>query len=213
MNSVQRVLSKSFQEFFHSEKSSGVLLIACTLVSLSIANSPLGADYLGFWQAKVGGMSVEHWINDGLMAVFFLLIGLELERELHSGELSNAKNALLPVVAALGGILVPALIHFSLNSGTPTQAGHRHSDGDRHRLRARRAGAARRSHPRCAEGVRGRLRGDRRPGRDHCHRRVLHSAPFARLPAGGAGDVGDAVPVESQIPGDVACGPICLAAR
>ena len=68
-------------------------------------------------------MSVEHWINDGLMAVFFLLIGLELERELHSGELSNAKNALLPVVAALGGILVPALIHFSFNSGTPTQPG------------------------------------------------------------------------------------------
>ena len=123
MNSVQRVLSNTFQEFFHSEKSSGILLIGCTLVSLSIANSPLGAGYLGFWHAVVGGMSIEHWINDGLMAIFFLLIGLELERELHSGELSNAKNALLPVVAALGGILAPALIHLSFNSGTPTQAG------------------------------------------------------------------------------------------
>jgi len=68
-------------------------------------------------------MSLEHWINDALMAVFFLLIGLELERELYVGELSNFQNALLPVVAAIGGMVAPALIHFSLNGGTPTQAG------------------------------------------------------------------------------------------
>ena len=67
--------------------------------------------------------SLEHWINDGLMAIFFLLIGLELERELYNGELSNVKNALLPIVAAIGGMLVPALIHFSMNAGTPTQDG------------------------------------------------------------------------------------------
>ena len=68
-------------------------------------------------------MSLEHWINDGLMAVFFLFIGLELERELYNGELSNVKKALLPIVAAVGGIAAPALIHFLLNAGTPTQAG------------------------------------------------------------------------------------------
>lgn len=72
---------------------------------------------------RVGGLSLEHWINDALMAIFFLFIGLELERELYIGELSNVHNALLPMVAALGGITAPALIHFSLNAGTPTQAG------------------------------------------------------------------------------------------
>jgi NhaA family Na+:H+ antiporter len=71
----------------------------------------------------VGGLSVEHWINDGLMAIFFLLIGLELERELYNGELSSFKNALLPIFAAVGGIALPALIHFALNNGTSTQAG------------------------------------------------------------------------------------------
>jgi NhaA family Na+:H+ antiporter len=75
------------------------------------------------WQMYVGGMSVEHWINDGLMAIFFLFIGLELERELYNGELSNFKRALLPVFAAIGGIALPAAIHFSFNYGTPTQAG------------------------------------------------------------------------------------------
>lgn len=68
-------------------------------------------------------MSVEHWINDGLMAVFFLMVGLELERELYNGELSDFRNALLPIVAAVGGICVPALLHFALNAGTSTQGG------------------------------------------------------------------------------------------
>lgn len=70
----------------------------------------------------IGPLSVEHWINDGLMPVFFLLIGLELKRELYNGELSNFKNALLPIFVAAGGVLVPALIHFFLNIGKPTQA-------------------------------------------------------------------------------------------
>lgn len=123
MRAVQQRLSETFQRFFNSEKSSGVLLIACTLVSLLVANSARGADYLGFWQSLTLGMSLEHWINDGLMAVFFLLIGLELERELYSGELANVRNAALPIVAALGGIATPALIHFAFNAGTPTQSG------------------------------------------------------------------------------------------
>jgi NhaA family Na+:H+ antiporter len=123
MDVVQMKLSNTFKRFSESEKSGGILLVICTVVSLLLANSIIGANYLSIWQILVGGLSFEHWINDALMAVFFLLIGLELERELYSGELSNFKNALLPIFAALGGICLPALIHFLLNSGTPTQAG------------------------------------------------------------------------------------------
>jgi len=123
MGTANSTLSRAFNEFFDSEKSSGVLLIVCTAISLLIANTPQGADYLGFWRKEAGGLSLEQWVNDALMAVFFLLIGLELERELYVGELSSLKSALLPIVAALGGMIAPALIHFSLNAGAPTQAG------------------------------------------------------------------------------------------
>jgi NhaA family Na+:H+ antiporter len=120
---MQMKLTQTFTRFVESEKSSALLLILCTAVSLSVANSPLAPAYLGLWHASVAGLSVEHWINDGLMAVFFLYVGLELERELYSGELSSFRNALLPLVAAIGGLAVPALIHFALNAGTPAQAG------------------------------------------------------------------------------------------
>jgi len=120
---IQQRLSTTFQSFFHSEKSSGILLIICTLVSILLANSGFGPTYLGLWHTYLGPLSVEHWINDAFMAIFFLLIGLELERELYNGELANLKNALLPVLAAIGGIIAPALIHFSLNGGTETQSG------------------------------------------------------------------------------------------
>jgi len=123
MGVIKRNLSKTFRNFFDSEKSGGILLIICTAVSLAVANSAAGEGYAALWHTYVGGLSLEHWINDALMAVFFLFIGLELERELYVGELSDFRNALLPIVAALGGILFPALIHFSLNAGTPTQAG------------------------------------------------------------------------------------------
>jgi len=117
------VLTRTFIAFFDSEKAGGVLLILCTLASLLVANSAPGPSYQEFWQTRFLSLSVEHWVNDGLMTVFFLLIGLELERELYVGELSSVRNAALPIVAALGGIALPALIHFSLNAGTPTQAG------------------------------------------------------------------------------------------
>jgi Na+:H+ antiporter, NhaA family len=120
---LQRPLTSTYNRFFESEKSGGVLLIICTLISLGIANSPVGKEYLHFWHLQLAGLSLEHWINDALMAVFFLMIGLELKRELYSGELSDFKNALLPIFAAMGGIVVPALIHYSLNAGTPSQAG------------------------------------------------------------------------------------------
>jgi Na+:H+ antiporter, NhaA family len=123
MTAIQKPLSNTFKRFFDSERSGGILLIICIVISLGIANSPVGEAYSHFWHMNFGGLSVEHWVNDALMAIFFLLIGLELERELYSGELSNLKSALLPIFAAAGGIAVPALIHFSLNTGTPTQAG------------------------------------------------------------------------------------------
>ncbi|HSK72437.1 MAG TPA: Na+/H+ antiporter NhaA [Pyrinomonadaceae bacterium] len=116
-------LTKTFKEFFDGEKSTGIILIFCTIISLIIANSAFSDAYLGVWHTYIGGLSVEHWVNDGLMAIFFLLIGLELERELYKGELSNFRNALLPIFAAIGGLALPALIHFALNAGTPTQAG------------------------------------------------------------------------------------------
>lgn len=123
MATVQRKLSRSFKAFFDSEKSSGIVLILCTILSLALANSAFGESYLAIWHSYIGGMSVEHWINDALMAIFFLLIGLELERELYNGELSNLRNAMLPIFAAIGGICVPAGIHFFFNYGTASQAG------------------------------------------------------------------------------------------
>ena len=123
MDSRPSALSRTFTEFFDSAKAGGVVLIFCTAVSLALANSPLSGEYLGLWSAQWGGLTIEHWINDGLMAVFFLLIGLELEREIYNGELSDLRSALLPIFAAVGGVGVPALIHYLLNSGTPTQPG------------------------------------------------------------------------------------------
>ena len=121
---IQKIkLTDSFKEFFENEKSAGIMLIICSIISLIVANSVFSESYLSFWKTNVGGLTISYWVNDGLMAVFFLLIGLELKRELYKGELSDLRNALLPIFAAFGGIALPALIHFGFNSGTPTQAG------------------------------------------------------------------------------------------
>ena len=109
--------------FIGNEKSGGILLIFCTLLSLLLANSSAGDSYVHFWHGELAGRSIEFWINDGLMAVFFLLVGLEIKHELKSGELSNRKQAMLPLIAALGGMLVPAAIHFGFNNGLPSQPG------------------------------------------------------------------------------------------
>ncbi|MFN3753331.1 Na+/H+ antiporter NhaA [Flavobacterium sp.] len=116
-------LTKLFRGFFESEKSGGLLLILCTVVSLVLANSSLGESYHHFWLTQFSGKSIEYWINDGLMTIFFLLIGLELEREIYKGELSNIKDALLPIFGAIGGMFIPALIFIMFNYGTNTQAG------------------------------------------------------------------------------------------
>ena len=116
-------ITKLFKDFFESEKVGGLILIACTMISLMLANSSFSQEYLHFWHTNINGHSLEHWINDGLMAIFFLLIGLELEREVYIGELSDLKKATLPIFAALGGMIVPALLYLSLNFGTETQSG------------------------------------------------------------------------------------------
>ena len=120
-----------FKGFFDSEKLAGLILVACTVVSLLIANSAVGEGYIHFMHQKVNlsfssvslNYSIEHWVNDGLMAIFFLMVGLEVERELYAGELADFKKAILPLAAAAGGICVPAAIHFLFNNGTATQAG------------------------------------------------------------------------------------------
>ena len=116
-------LTKTFKAFFESEKSGGLLLLFVTILSMLLANSSFQDEYIAFWGTNIGSHSITHWINDGLMAIFFLLIGLELEREMYQGELSSIKNAALPIFGAFGGMIVPAGIFLLLNFGTITQNG------------------------------------------------------------------------------------------
>jgi len=116
-------ITKFFKEFFSNSQSSGILLVFCVLISLMIANSSASAGFQSFLDQSWGPYSVSVWINDGLMAVFFLLVGLEIKRELLDGELSNFKNASLPILAAIGGMLVPAAIFTLFNHGTEYSKG------------------------------------------------------------------------------------------
>ena len=127
---VERIV-RPFQDFADKQSSGGILLLAATVIALAWANSPWAESYFALWHTKlsvgVGDFSISkdltHWINDGLMAVFFLVVGLEIKREVLVGELSSARNAVLPVVAALGGAVVPALIYLLINAGTEGSAG------------------------------------------------------------------------------------------
>lgn len=116
-------LTQYFKNFFHNSQSSGILLLFCVFISLLIANSSLGPGFQGILDSLVGPYTVGVWINDGLMAIFFLLVGLEIKREMVEGELSNIKNASLPIFAAIGGMVVPALIYALFNSSTPYHKG------------------------------------------------------------------------------------------
>jgi NhaA family Na+:H+ antiporter len=116
-------ISRLFSEFFESEKSGGVILVCVTIISMLLANSAWSGNYIEFWHADINGHTLVHWINDGLMTIFFLLIGLELEREIYAGELSNLKKASLPAFAAIGGMVLPAAVYLILNYGTETQNG------------------------------------------------------------------------------------------
>lgn len=122
---------RPFREFLKSGSAGGVILLACVVVSLLMANSPLGIHFERVLSIELGvdteqlqlRYSVLLWINDGLMAIFFLMVGLEIKRELVEGELSSPKKAALPILAAAGGVLVPASIYAVFNAGTPTAAG------------------------------------------------------------------------------------------
>lgn len=115
--------NKLLKKIINDEKSGGIVLIFCTIVSLIIANSAFSEGYLHFWHISLAGLSLELWINDGLMAIFFLMIGLELKREVFIGEFSRPRNAILPVAAALGGMVVPVAFFLLFNLGLPTQSG------------------------------------------------------------------------------------------
>ncbi len=110
--------------FLESEKSGGLLLLFCAIGSIVISNSSLGEGYLHFWHTPVLSKPIEFWINDGLMTIFFLQVGLEIEREIYIGELKDIKNSLLPIIAAIGGMVVPAVIHSFFNKGLPSQNGY-----------------------------------------------------------------------------------------
>jgi len=116
-------ITKVFTEFFESEKAAGLVLIFCAAFSLFISNSGLAALYNSLWNIQIANHTIAHWINDGLMTIFFLLIGLELEREIYIGELSNIKESLLPIFAAFGGVLFPAGIYLFFNHGTDFSSG------------------------------------------------------------------------------------------
>lgn len=109
----------AIRAFLATEASGGVLLMAAAAAALVIANSPLSESYFHVLHIQIAGLSLSHWINDGLMAVFFLLVGLEIKRETLDGELSSWSRRVLPGVAALGGMLVPALIYVGFNLSTP----------------------------------------------------------------------------------------------
>ena len=117
-------ITNYFKKFFHSSQSSGIILILCVAISLLIANSSLGESFQNLLDKNIGtelfhlNYPLSIWINDGLMAIFFLLVGLEIKREIVEGELSNFKSASLPIIAAIGGMIVPAAIYFLFNHGT-----------------------------------------------------------------------------------------------
>ncbi|GAA4799938.1 Na+/H+ antiporter NhaA [Olivibacter ginsenosidimutans] len=122
---------KAFQEFLASGTAGGIILILCVMISLTIANSSWAVGFDQLLTTEIGyhtdsiqlQYSLLTWINDGLMAIFFLLVGLEIKRELIEGELASIKKATLPVFAALGGVIVPALIYTFFNKGTTLAGG------------------------------------------------------------------------------------------
>ena len=146
----ERVLTP-LEDFIHRQTTSGILLMLCAIMAIYIANSqwsdvyhhvltiPFTIGIPGFQLSK----TLHHWINDGLMAIFFFVIGLELKREILVGELANIKLAMLPIIAAFGGMVMPVLIYLSFNPEGDTISGWGHSYGNRYRLRHRRSGTTR----------------------------------------------------------------------
>ncbi|WP_443025732.1 Na+/H+ antiporter NhaA [Sphingomonas sp. PB2P12] len=122
MSRTRSAMPSSIRRFLESQSSAGLVLMGAAALALIIANSPLGSNYETILHVYVGPLSVGHWINDALMAVFFLLVGLEIKREMLDGQLSTWPRRVLPGIAAAGGMMVPALVYLALNRG-PTAAG------------------------------------------------------------------------------------------
>lgn len=126
-----QTVSKYFLEFVKTQQFGGILLLACTFFSIAMSNSSFGERYIHFWHTSfqliindtVFSKSIEFFINDGLMSIFFLLVGIEIKRELTDGELSTRQKAILPLAAAFGGMIVPAMVFQILNKGTVAAAG------------------------------------------------------------------------------------------
>ena len=127
---IDRVLGP-FERFLHIEAASGVVLLLCTLVALVLANTGAAEAFLGFWKTRVGirlgsfemDHSLQHWINDGLMAIFFFVIGLEVKREIVLGELRELRKAALPIAAAIGGMIFPAAVYLVIQGSGPARDG------------------------------------------------------------------------------------------
>jgi NhaA family Na+:H+ antiporter len=116
---VIRRARSTFQRFAESEALGGLALMASATVGMAVANSVLAGNYAELLNTKIAGLDVLHWINDGLMALFFLLVGLEIKREIVAGELDSWPRRALPFIAALGGMIAPALIFLAINWQTP----------------------------------------------------------------------------------------------
>lgn len=128
---VARRLARPLREFLDTEVAGGLVLLAATAIALVWANSPWQGAYQALWNTELAievgrwslAMDLRHWVNDGLMALFFFVVGLEIKRELVAGELRSPRNAALPVVTALGGMVLPALVFLALNAGGPGERG------------------------------------------------------------------------------------------
>lgn len=116
---AKKIARSPFQEFFDSESAGGIVLIGAALLALACANSPFAGSYFTALQTYIGPLSVLHWINDALMAFFFLLVGLEIKREMLLGHLASWKQRMLPGAAAAGGMIAPALIYLIVNRAHP----------------------------------------------------------------------------------------------
>lgn len=128
---TQKINLNAFKDFLKSNNAGGIILFLCVILSLIIANSPLAHSLQQLLDQQIGyennaihlNYSILLWINDGLMAIFFLLVGLEIKREIVEGELSSPKKASLPILCAIGGAVVPAIIYLGLNAGQTTSSG------------------------------------------------------------------------------------------
>jgi Na+:H+ antiporter, NhaA family len=118
-NKINKFFISPIEAFARMEASSGIILAFCAVFAMGVANSKWSTDYFSLLNTSILGLSVLHWVNDGLMAIFFFVIGMEIKKEILIGELSTFKKAALPVAAALGGMVIPALIYFYFNPNQP----------------------------------------------------------------------------------------------